>query len=199
MKKTLKTSIYTSASLATVFAVVAVPTFVSAVTAPTTINATVGSTISMTSSTTVPLAITPVSGGSQSSASDTVTVNTNNSAGYTLTIANADADTSLTNGGNTITAHAGTLALPTALANNTWGFAVATVGGFDASYAALNNEASSTTKWAGVPASGAPVQLKTTAGVATNDVTTVWYSAKADTSKPSGVYSDTVTYTATAD
>jgi hypothetical protein len=165
--------------------------------ANTTVDAVIASVISISTSGSVTLNITPVSGGSQTSASDTVTVSTNNSAGYALTLADSDATTTLANGGNTITAHAGTQGTPTALANNTWGYAVATVGGFDASYSTLSNVTSSTSKWAGVPATGAPNTLKTTAVTASGDTTTVWYSAKADTTKPNGTYTDTVTYTAT--
>jgi hypothetical protein len=163
----------------------------------TTINASIASVISMTTSGTVSISITPVSGGSQTSASDTVTVNSNNSAGYVLTLANADTTLTLANGGNTIAAHAGTQGTPTALANNSWGYAVGGLGTFDASYSTITNATSSSTKWAGVPSSSSPNTLKTTAAVATNDTTTVWYSVKADTSKPNGTYTDTVTYTAT--
>jgi hypothetical protein len=163
----------------------------------TTINASIASVISMTTSGTVSISITPVSGGSQTSSSDTVSVSTNNAAGYALTFANADTTLTLTNGGDTIAAHTGTQASPTALANNSWGYAVATVGGFDASYSTLSNVTSSTTKWAGVPSSASPNTLKSTAATASGDTTTVWYSVKADTTKPNGTYSDTVTYTAT--
>ena len=162
----------------------------------TTINATLGSTISITTSGTVAIGVTPVSGGAQSSASDSVSVSTNNSAGYTLTLADSDATTTLVKGGDTIAAHNGTFGTPTALSNNSWGYAIAG-GSFDGSYSALSNVTGSTTKWAGVPATGSPQTLKTTAVTASGDATTVWYSVKADTTKPNGVYSDTVTYTAT--
>jgi hypothetical protein len=169
--------------------------------ANTTINAVIGSTISITTSGTVTLNITPVSGGSQTSASDTVTVNTNNATGYELAVKDSDATLTLTDGGNTIAASSNTFAGGGVLANNTWGWAVptATTGigsnSFDASYSVINNAASSSTNWAGITATD---QLfKDTATTATNDVTTVWYSAKADTSKPNGTYADTVTYTAT--
>lgn len=181
-------------------ALVAVPTagIFAQATDTTDVNALIGSTISLTSGGTVNLNITPVVGGSQTSASDTVTVSTNDSGGYFLTLQNDDANTSLENGANTITAHSGTFGTPTALANNTWGYAVAG-GAFDPSYNAINNAPTSTTLWAGVPANGSAVTLKTTAGPAVpSDVTTVWYSAKADTTKPDGTYNDTVIYTATA-
>ena len=162
-----------------------------------TINANLGSTISMTTSGSVALNVTPVSGGSQTSASDTVSVSTNNAGGYFLTLANADATTTLVNGANSIAAHAGTQASPTALANNTWGYRVDSVGGFSTGGAAESNVTTSSITYAGVPATGSPNTIKTTATTASNDTTTVWYAVKADTTKPNGTYTDTVTYTAT--
>lgn len=162
----------------------------------TVVNALIGSSISISTSSTVNVSVTPVSGGSQSSALDTVTVATNNDSGYALTMEDSDADTDLVNGGNTIAAHTGTYGTPTVLANNSWGYAVAG-GNFDVSYSALNNVTSSGSLWAGMPASGAPVTLKTTATTTSGDATEVWYSVKADTTNPNGTYTDTVSYTAT--
>lgn len=176
------------------------PLSASAVTANTTINATVNPTITVASTGTVTLTLTPGVAAVESRASDTVTVNTNDTAGYTLTLADADAVTNLVSGANTIGAHAGTFAVPTALANNKWGYALAG-GNFTASYTPISNETGSTDKWAGMPATGSPQTLKTTATTATNDTTTVWYGVKVDSTQPSGVatpYSDSVTYTATA-
>ena len=179
-------------------AVLVSPAIASAATesANTTINATLGSAISITSSGTVTINVTPTASGSLSSASDTVTVSTNNTAGYDLTLADSDASTNLVSGGNNIAAHAGTYASPTALVNNSWGYAVAG-GSFDASYSAETNAASSTSKWAGVPATGSAQNLKSTATTASAEVTTVWYAVKANSTQPSGTYTDSVTYTAT--
>lgn len=164
----------------------------------TTINATVNSTISMTTSGTVAITLTPTGTGSVSSASDTVSVATNSSNGYTLTLADGDANTNLVNGANNLAAHNGTFAAPTALATNTWGYRVVSAGGFGASaYSAETDNGSSTSTWAGVPATGSAQTLKTTGATTAGDTTTVWYGVKVDTTKPSGVYSDTVTYTAT--
>lgn len=164
----------------------------------TTINATINSTISMTTSSTVPIALTPTASGVVSSASDTVTVATNNSTGYNLSLADSDTNTNLVNGANNVAAHNGTFASPTALGANSWGYRVVSAGGFGASaYSAETNSGSSTSTWAGVPSSATPQQLKTTASTTAGDATTVWYGVKVDTTKPSGVYSDTVTYTAT--
>lgn len=165
--------------------------------ANTTINATVNEVISISTSSTVTLSLTPTSGGVVSSSSDTVTVSTNKTNGYNLTLADADATTTLASGGNTITAHSGTFAAPTALTNGKWGYAVAAAGGFDASYSTETNAGSSTSLWAGVPATGSAQTLKTTSSTASGDTTTVWYAAKANSSQPNGTYSGTVTYTAT--
>ena len=167
-------------------------------TANTTVTATVAATISMSSSATVAIALTPTSGGVVSSASDTISVSTNNSIGYTLTVSSSDATTSLTSGGNTIGAHAGTQASPTALAANKWGYRVVNVGGFGATaYSAETNNGSSSSTWAGMPARGSANTIKTTATTASADTTTVWYGVKATTAQPSGAYSEVVTYTAT--
>ncbi len=167
-------------------------------TSSTTVSATVSAVISISTGSTVSIALTPTSGGVVSSASDTVTVSTNRTTGYNLTLADSDANTSLVSGSNTFTAHTGTFGSPTALANGAWGYRVVNAGGFGATaYSAETNNSSSTSTWAGVPATGSPVTLKTTGTTATNDTTTVWYAAKADTSQPDGTYTDTVTYTAT--
>lgn len=189
--------IITGAAAIAVFGAVVSPVIASAATADTTVNAVVGSTITITTSGTVTINLTPTSGGVVSSASDTVTVNTNNTAGYILTLADQDTNTSLVNGSDTIAAHTGTQAAATALATNSWGYAVGGVDDFDPSYSAETDNGSSTSNWAGVPSSAAPNTIKTTAATATNDVTTVWYGVKVDSSKPNGTYSDIVTYTAT--
>lgn len=191
-KKVLASSIATAALLLA-------PAVASAATntANTTITASIASTISISSSGTVAIGITPVTGGAQTSASDTVTVGTNSSTGYVLTLADNDATTSLVKGSDTIAAHAGTYATPTALANNSWGYHIDGLGTFGTGGAVETNVTTSSIKYAGVPSSATPQTIKSTATTAAADVTTVWYGVKADTSKPNGAYADTVTYTAT--
>ncbi len=193
-KKVLQRSSIGVAALAVMMLPVA--SYAASTTATTTINATVGSTISMTTSGTVAINLTPGGSAVVSSNSDNVSVSTNNATGYTLTLANNDSNRNLVSGANNIAAHAGTAATPTVLANNTWGYAVAGVP-FSATYAAETNETSSTSLWAGVPASGSPVTLRTTAAPASGSATTVWYGVKVDSTQPTGTYTDTVTYTAT--
>lgn len=193
-----------SGLLVAFLAVSVISSAVSAVVASdsTDINTVVSTTISVSSLGTVSLTVTPAAGGAQTSASDTVTVSTNNANGYKLTLKDADATLTLTNGGNTIAASSNTMAAAAALANNTWGFAVASTtpgvaaNAFDSSYATFSNQTSHASKWAGITA--ADQQIKSTNAVASGDTTSIWYSIKADTTKTSGTYSDIVTYTATA-
>jgi hypothetical protein len=175
-------------------------TIVSALTATTTISSNISKVISLlTTSGTVNADVLPTGSGAQTIASDTVTVSTNDSSGYALTLADTDATTTLVSGGNSIAASTGTQTTPIVMTSNTWGYAVQSVGGFNGSgYAGASSAAiSGTLKFAGVPATGSPNTLKTTAGTAANDTTTVWYAVAANTTQPSGTYTDSVTYTAT--
>ena len=167
-------------------------------TAPTTVSSALGSVISLfTTSGTVNINATPTAGGVQTIGSDTVTVSTNDAAGYTLKLGETSATTTLTNGGNTIPASTGTLASPVAESVNTWGYRVDGIGGFGAGpTSGASNTAIGSIKFAGVAASGSPDQLKATSSTATNDTTTVWYGVAVNTSTPAGTYTNSVTYTA---
>lgn len=195
MKQPVKTVLVSSAGVLAVVGLVLAPAVASAITGTTTVNANVGSAISITTSGTVNLAITPTGVGSATSASDTVTVTTNHTAGYLLQL-NAGAAT-LTNGANTLAATGGTIASPAALSSNSWGFRIDGQAGFGAGpTTAQTNQASLTGNYAPVPTTATTV--KTTGAPATSgDVTSVWYAAKVDTTKPSGAYTGTITYTAT--
>lgn len=194
--------------IAGAFAVVvlATPTVVGAATnsANSTLNATIGDVISLTSSGTVTISLAPTSAGVVSSASDTITVNTNRTAGYNLKLSDVDTVNNLVSGANTITPMGTTWGSPAVLTNGKWGYGIASgtagltaASGFSAAYSAETNNASSTTVWLGVPSSAAPQTLKTTAAVATNDQTTIWYGVRASTAQPGGTYTDAVVYTAT--
>lgn len=200
VKQAFKTTAALTGLVTGVVAVVLAPAaFAVSSTANTNVNVAIGNTISITSSGTVNLSITPTSSGESSSASDTVSVSTNDAAGYTLQLASSTSQVTLKNGSNTIAASAGTQAAPVSLADNTWGYRVDNVGGFGTGpTSAQTNVATLTGSWAGIPATGSPNTLKTTSATASGDTTTVWYGAKADTTLPGGTYSDTVTYTATA-
>jgi hypothetical protein len=177
---------YKITSALAVAAIVLSPVVASAATTNSTVTATVATVISVTSSGTVAIPVTPTAGGAEgTAANDTVTVTNNSNGGYDLTLANSDATTTLSGPASaTLAASAGTFASPIALANNTWGYRLT---GFTAN------------TYAGVPASGSAQTLKSTSSYnASADPTVVSYNVKVDLSKPAGAYSDTVTYTATA-
>lgn len=196
----LKRYIYGAAGTLAAFSMVMSPALVSAAdsdTANTTVTATVNSTITVTSDGTVGFTLTPGASAVLSNDSDTVTVSTNNTAGYTLTLQDSDATTSLSGPGTAISAPATTPASAAALNTGQWGYAVPGFSGFDGSYTSQTDVTGATSKWAGVPASGSPVTIKTTATTASGDVTMVWYAAQVDSSQADGGYTDTVVYTAT--
>lgn len=176
------------------------PVAVAASTATTTINSVISPVISLfTTSGTVNLNVTPTAAGAQTTASDTVTISTNDSAGYTLKLSGTTTNTNLVSGANNIAATTGTPAAPIALTSGTWGYRIDSAGGFGAGpTSVINSAVIGALTYAGVPSSATPVTLATTAAVATNAVTTVWYSTADNYSVPSGTYTQQVTYTATA-
>lgn len=155
--------------------------------------------ITLTSSGTVNLGVIPTADGVYTTASDSVSVSTSNSTGYTLSLRDSDTNTSLVNGANVMTASGGTSALPLALELNTWGYRVDGLAAFGAGpTSAQNNASASSYTFAGAPASNQTSHtLKTAASAADPpQVTTVWYGVRVDATKPSGTYSGQVTYTA---
>lgn len=169
-----------------------------AATDSTTISSAIGSTIGLIqSSHNVDIDATPNSAGVQTTAKDTVTVSSNNSAGYTLKLGESTADDTLKSGSNSIAAASGTFSAPAALTANTWGYRVDGAGSFGAgSTTALSNATIGAVTYAKV-ATGSADTLKDTSVVANNDATEVWYSVAVDNDTPSGTYTNEVTYTAT--
>lgn len=175
---------------------------VSALTANTTISSVISPVISvLTTNGTVNVNIpAPTGSGVQTIASDTVTVSTNDSNGYTLSLADSSASTAaLISGSNTIPASSGTQSSPATQSVNTWGYCVSGVGGFSTncpSSSASDQSISGSYTFAGVPLSGSPNTIATTSTTASNATTTVWYAVAANTSQATGTYTTTVTYTA---
>ena len=201
MKKSLTIGTRGSGLLlaAAAIATVAVPFTAYADTTGTTISSAIGSTIGVFSSSgTVNINATPTASGVQTTASDTVTVSTNNSAGYTLKLGETAASSSLVSGGNSIAATSGSQTTPIALTANTWGYRVDNIGGFGAGpTSGASNAAIGAVKYAAVPVTASPNTLKTTSAVANSDTTSVWYSVAVNNNTPSGTYTNGVTYTAT--
>ena len=181
-------------------ALIALPLTTSALTTGTTISSTLSPVISLlTSSGTVNLNATPSGAGVQTIASDTVTVSTNNSAGYTLKLGETTASSALVSGGNTIAASTGTQGSPIAQTANSWGYRVDGVGGFGAgTTSAVSSQPIGALTFAAVPATASPATLVTTAATASNATTTVWYGLAVNTTAATGTYTNGVTYTATA-
>lgn len=165
-----------------------------------TVSASVVPIISLSTSGTIDLSITPTSGGAMSSASDTVTVSTNSSTGYDLSLR---AETEQFSemwafGGTYIPAINATPVAPTALTNNTWGYRVDGAAGFGAGPTSAEADVTTTSyTWAGVAgALDTPHVLKSTSTPAEDDTTTIWYGAEIDTSKSADTYSIDMLYTA---
>lgn len=196
MKKTHKVVL---TSLAITAAALAAPFAAYADTTSSTISSNIGSTINvLTSNGTVNVNATPTGSGVQTIAKDTITVSTNNSAGYTLKLSESTAATSMVSGSNTIPTSTGSQATPIAQVANSWGYRVDGVGGFGAGpTSAVSNAAISAIKFAGVPVTASPNTLKTTATTATNNTTDIWYGVAVNTATPSGTYTNDVTYTVT--
>jgi hypothetical protein len=179
-------------------AIVLAPVAAGAATANTIISSEISGVIGLfTTSGTVNVDVAPSGAGAQTIASDTVTVSTNNAAGYNLKLAEATASSDLVSGSDIIPASSGTQASPVVAAVNTWGYRVDGLGGFGAGpTSAASNQPIGSRTFAAVPATASPNTLKTTSAPATNDTTTVWYQVSADTSTPPGTYTNTVIYTA---
>lgn len=189
-----KKSIFALGLLAFILA----PIAASAATANTIISSDISGVIGLfTTSGTVNVDVAPSGAGAQTIASDTVTVSTNNVAGYNLKLAESTGSSDLVSGSDIIPASSGTQASPVVAAVNTWGYRVDGVGGFGAGpTSSASNQPVGSLTFAAVPATGSPNTLKSTSSPTTNDVTTVWYQVTADTSTPPGTYTNTVLYTA---
>lgn len=172
---------------------------VSAATATTTVSSVISSVISLSSSGTVNANVLPTVSGAQTISSDTVTVSTSDSDGFTLQLGETGASSALVSGGDSIPASSGTQASPIVMLANTWGYRVDSIGGFGAGPTSGQSSAAIGSRtFAAVPATGSPNTIKTTSGTASGDTTTVWYGVAANTSQPAGTYTNSVTYTATA-
>ncbi len=148
----------------------------------------------------VDIHVTPSSSERTSSNSDTVTVSTNSTTGYNLTVENTTTNRNLVRAlGGTIAPSGGSLATPVVLATNTWGYRVDGTGGFGSGPTTAElNVATSGFTWAGVPALGSADTIRNESLPATSQQTRVWYSMSADMTKAAGQYTTTVVYTAVA-
>jgi hypothetical protein len=132
----------------------------------------------------------------------TARVGTENVYGYALYIT-GDSDQKLENTTNNfINPINAAPAAPAKLTNQTWGFAVAGLDGFDAAYIkeSSNNISVSNSHWAAVPASAYLLRQPTPAGVWTNsEDIDIYFAAAGDVATPHGVYSGEITLTASSE
>lgn len=171
---------YKVGSVLAVAAIILSPVAASAATSNTTVQATVASVISVSSTPTVAISVTPTSSGAEATANDTVSVDSNDPDGYNLTLENDATLTMAGSAGGTLAKTAGTYGAPAALDANAWGYRLS---GFTAgTYAGVEDAAQN---------------IKSTTATATAEQTVVTYGVKVNTAVPAGVYSDSVTYTAT--
>lgn len=111
----------------------------------------------------------------------TATVSTNNAAGYTLTFKDKDSNTSLVSGGNNIPSATGALS-----GTSKWGYQLSAAP--TTTVLAIPSVATDVT---GVGGTSAPSAV-------TGDAYSVYYGVFVDASQASGVYTDTLEFTATA-
>lgn len=156
--------------------------------------------ITMSSSGTISVNVTPSSSGTKCSiAKDTVTVTTSATVGYNLKLIDANTSNVLNAGSNNINATTGTYATPVVLANNTWGYRVDGSGTFGAGpTSVLTNGAVPSLTFASVKLSSgtADTIVTTSTAASSGSITNVWYGLCATTAVPSATYSDSVVYTA---
>lgn len=157
--------------------------------------------ITISSSGSLALNVTPTLSGACTIQSDTVSVLTDDANGYTLTLNDSSTNTSLVYGGASINATSGSFASPAVLAANAWGYRVDSLGSFGAGpTTSQTNVAPTSGTFAALESSTAtPDTLANTSAVADPaQNTTVWYGVCANTTVASGAYTSQVIYTAVA-
>ena len=195
------------ASLLTVFAYLSTTNTVHADTTDSTVygsgnygNCDYGScTITLSDSGLGSMAVVPSPAGNCTVNSDTLSVTTDSTTGYSLTMTTATTSSAMQSGANSITASTGTSSVPTTLAMNTWGYRVDSFAGFGSGPTTSESSGSvPSVTFAGVPASNqTATQVASSSSPANPTVhTTAWYGVCANTSLPSGTYTATITYTA---
>ena len=144
----------------------------------------------------VDIDVTPANGARMSSNLTQVNTKTNSPSGHKLALSMDGAEQKLLNGSHFISPTSGTFVSPIILNGSSWGYRVASVGGFGSGGSVELNVVTSAHKWAGVPVKATPhvIKTKNTANT-TLEQTTVYYGASVDADQRSGSYKATVLYT----
>lgn len=144
----------------------------------------------------VDIDVTPANGARMSSNLTQVNTKTNSPSGHKLALSMDGAEQKLLNGSHFISPTSGTFASPITLNGSSWGYRVASVGGFGSGGSVELNVVTSAHKWAGVPVKATPHVIKTkNIANTTLEQTTVYYGASVDADQRSGSYKATVLYT----
>lgn len=145
----------------------------------------------------VDIDVTPANGARMSSNLTQVNTKTNSPSGHKLALSMDGTEQKLLNGSHFISPTSGTFASPIILNGSSWGYRVASVGGFGSGGSVELNVVTSAHKWAGVPVKATPHVIKTKNTTNTTlEQTTVYYGASVDADQRSGSYKATVLYTA---
>jgi uncharacterized protein (TIGR02145 family) len=150
--------------------------------------------------------LTPTANGSVVSGGMTLNVSTNNPTGYHLTMkSNSLNMVNTVNNAYSLSPVSGSIAVPNALSNNTWGFAIPKTqtnasglisSGFDNTYAIEDNNQNSESHWAAVPVTD--TTIKSTSSSTQNDATSIFFGAKGTTELASSAYTAEIVFTTLA-
>lgn len=156
-------------------------------------------TITLTDSGVPTLTVVPTPTGACTVQSDTVSVLTDSTTGYSLTMTTSTANNAMQGTSASLAASSGTASAPATLAANTWGYRVDGLAAFGSGPTTVQNSGSTpSVTFAGVPSSS---QSATQVAYSTSPAnpaqnTTTWYGVCANSSIPADTYSATVVYTA---
>jgi len=156
-------------------------------------------TITLTDTGTPTLTVVPTPAGVCSVQSDTVSVLTDSTTGYSLTMTTSTTNNAMQGASTSLASSTGTPSVPTTLAVNTWGYRVDGLASFGAGPTTAQSSGSvPSVTFAGVPASNqSSTQVAYSASPANPaQDTKVWYGICANSSIPAATYSVTVVYTA---
>ena len=143
--------------------------------------------------------VTPTSGGVCTIQSDSVSVLTDNSAGYTLTLGDTATSSALQAGAQTIAPASGSFATPAILGTNSWGYRIDGTGSFGSGpTSAQSNGSFSALTFAHVPNSSQGTDTIASTATAADPavISTIWYGLCAYLSVIAGNYLVQITYIA---
>jgi hypothetical protein len=156
-------------------------------------------TITLTDTGVPTLTVVPTPTGVCSVQSDTVSVLTDSTTGYSLTMTTSSINNAMQGTSTSLATSSGTSSAPTTLAVNTWGYRVDGLASFGTGPTTTQSSGSTpSVTFAGVPASNqSPTQVAYSSSPANPAQNTkVWYGVCANASIPVDTYSATVVYTA---